>query len=170
MTNALLSTCVEVQVVSSQVPLQRPCEGSKLGNSITEHLILSAHFPLGNPFGVRVQIFRRVTCIDILTIVTLPFCSLMDNCVTLCKGVDCLRELGRMLWLTPIHCFTVCSEGCPFCEETWWLWLSIGNIRVSCMDKVLQAFFCSPSTNCHVIRRWHCILHTMLLISFLTNR
>jgi hypothetical protein len=102
---------------------------------------------------------------------SLPFWSLIDNFVITGKGVGCPRELGKNVLVDLIHSVIVCSQDCPFCEEAWCLWLMIGDIWVNCMDELLQAVLCSPSTNFHMIRKWHCKLHTtMLLIGPLTNR
>jgi hypothetical protein len=118
-----------------------------------------------------VQAFRRIICIDIVNIGSLPFWGLMDHFVITGKGVDCPRELGKNAMVDLIHSFMVCSEDCTFCEEVWWLWLRIGDTWVSRIDKILQSFLSSPSTNLHIIRKWHHILYTtMLLIGPLTNR
>jgi hypothetical protein len=118
-----------------------------------------------------VQVFRRIICIDIVNIVSLPFWGLMDHFVITGKGVDCPRELGKNAMVDLIHSFMVCSEDCTFCEEVWWLWLRIGDTWVSRTDRLLQSFLSSPSTNLHMIRKWHHILYTtMLLIDPLTNR
>ena len=81
------------------------------------------------------QVFRSIACI--LIIVSLPFLSLMDNLVIVCKGVGHSRELGKSTVVELIHWFIAGSKDCLLCEVLWWSWLRIGDTWVSCMEKTL---------------------------------
>src|SRR5258706_9604277 len=133
-------TCMEVQVISSLVPLQRPWEGSKSCRSITG-LPSCVPVSLWNANLCQIlQIFRSITYISILSIVFLHFLSLMDDLIITCKGHP--RELGKHAVVELIHYFIVDSMDC---EVPWWSWLRIGDTWVSCMEENLQACFCGPS-------------------------
>ena len=63
------------------------------------------------------------------------------------------------------------SHGQPCHSLQGWSWLRIRNTWVSSMEKTLQVFLSTLSTNFHMIRKWYSIFHTtMLLIDPLTNR
>ena len=117
--------CVDDKVISSLALLKRSQEGCGLHTA-----------SLGIPLWVLILVGKVIWCqilqvlmsigfTNILSIVHLPFLSLMDYLIIACKGVDHPRELGKNAVVELIcHCI-MSSRECPPCKIPWWSWLGI---------------------------------------------
>ena len=139
--------CVGDEVISSLALLQRHWEGCGL-HTASLGIPLWVLVLLGKVIWYQILcVFESIGFINILSIVYLPFLSLMDDLIIACKGVCHPRKLGKNAVVELICHWIVSSMEGPLCEVLWWSWPGIGDTWVSSMEKTFQAFLCNPSTN-----------------------